>query len=106
MDLTEQFKHHPFINWFIIAAVTGVDITEAMKRGTKDITMQVNGDEVDPLRALTRLEEEFDRMIEIRASELIEDLKRDILTPFEDKVDEIRGELDKMLTDKILQGRL
>lgn len=101
MDLTKEFKdQESFIHWFIIAAVCGTEITEAMKSEPRNITMQLNGEEIDPKRALLRLEEEFDRCVDKKAEEKIADIKRDILNPFEDEIERLTDTIDEMIAEK------
>lgn len=107
MDLTEEFKNDQFVKWFIIAAISdGSTITDEMSDLPREITMQINNVEIDPLRAMKRLEEEFDRNVELRSKELVEDMKNEIFEPFENKVQEVTDVLNKYLSDKVSKKEL
>lgn len=102
MDITKRFEDRDsFIHWFIIATLSGVEITENMRDCPRNLTMQLNGEDVNPENAIDRLEEEFNRMVEQKAKEMLDDMRRDILQPFEEKVEEMTGHLDELITSKL-----
>lgn len=90
MDMTDQFSdRESFINWFLIAALSGVEITDKVRSEPRMVTMQLNGVEINPLAALKRLEEQFDRVVSEEAKKLFEEKQRAIFSPFEDKIREM-----------------
>jgi hypothetical protein len=102
MDLTEQYQDRDsFIHWFLICALKGVDITDQIRAEPRKVTMQLNGVELNPMHALKRLEGEFDRLVEKSALEKVEDLKRDILEPFEEQVEDMTSALKKLVESKL-----
>ncbi len=101
MDLTKEYKHDEFVKWFIIAAITGVEITEVMRTRPMNITMQINGAEIDPYRAMKRLEDEYDDLVARKARQMVEEIKQDILEPFEDKVMEITMAMEQFINNKL-----
>ena len=102
MDLTKEFKeHNSFIHWFLIAALTGIEITKEVKAKPRLVTMLINGVEINPLKAITRLEEQFDRMVADKAKEQVEEIKKDIMAPFDEQVEDMTAAL-KMMVDKKL----
>lgn len=103
MDMTEEFKNREgFLHWFLIASVAGLKTkSKEMCKEPRMVTMQLNGVEIDPLRAINRLEEEFERRIEERAKEMVEDITNDILTPFNDQVEDLTSAVRNMLSTKL-----
>jgi hypothetical protein len=102
MDMTENFKdRESFIQWFLIAAMAGMDMTETVVAKPSNITMQINGIEMNPLRAIQRMEEEFKRQIEDAANEKVEDLKNEILDPFEEQVQDMTAALKNLVSKKL-----
>lgn len=101
MDMTENFDKDEFVKWFIIASIAGVNITDKMRQRPMMITMQVNGIEVDPYRAMKRLEEQYDSIVARKARQMVEELKNDILEPFEDKVMEITQAMEQFINNKL-----
>jgi hypothetical protein len=80
MDLTKEFENrNSFLHWFIIASLTGVDITENIKSDPMDITMQINGEEVNVLNSIKRLEEQFNTLVNDKALELIEGARDELI---------------------------
>lgn len=84
---------------FMITALAGQEITDKIKEYPRVVTMQINGEEIDPVRALDRLDKVIDDHIEKRANEIVEGKIADILKPFEEQVehmtDVIRMEYNK-----------
>jgi hypothetical protein len=77
MNIDKQFEDRDsFLHWFIIAALTGVTITDNMKSDKEtNITMQLNGVEINPINSINRLEDQFDRMVKDKSIELIRDMQ-------------------------------
>ena len=86
---------------FMIYAVSGLELTDKMKEHPRKITMQLNGEEIDPERALDRLDKAIPEYVEERAKEIIEDKIMEILSPFEDRVAEIADDLRTIISTKI-----
>lgn len=102
MDMTRQFdERDSFAHWFIIASLSGVKITENIKNRPMDVKMQINGEDVNPEKAILRLEEEFDRMVNSKARELLQEWKGDVMEPFEDKIKDMTESLDGLISDKL-----
>lgn len=94
MDITDKFENRDtFLHWFIIASLTGVEITEEIKANPMLVTMQINGQEVNPVNSIERLEQQFDRMVKDKACEMIEDLKYKINEKVDLGIDELLGEV-------------
>tara|TARA_R110000744_G_scaffold51361_1_gene110620 strand:- start:495 stop:788 length:294 start_codon:yes stop_codon:yes gene_type:complete len=78
MNMTDKFEDRDtFLHWFIIASLTGVEITEEIKANPMLVTMQINGQEVNPANSIERLEQQFDRMVKDKACEMLDDLRFD-----------------------------
>lgn len=90
-----------FHHWFMISALSGVEITETVKDAPRVVTMQINGVEMNPEKALARLEEEFDRLADKKAKETIKEIKNDILEPFEEKVKELTEAVEELIENKL-----
>lgn len=103
MDMTEEFKNREgFLHWFLIASLTDVKTkSEKMYKEPRMVTMQLNGVEIDPMRAINRLEEEFDRLVEVKAKEMIEDITDDILDPFNEQVEDLTSAVKNILSAKL-----
>ncbi|MFA7287249.1 MAG: hypothetical protein WC055_00055 [Melioribacteraceae bacterium] len=93
---TKSFHH-----WFMISALSGIDITEEIKSIPRVITMQINGVEINPEKALSRLEEEFDGLVEKEAKKMVQEMKNDILDPFEEKVRELTEGIEELIENKL-----
>ena len=79
MNIEERFEDRDsFINWFIIASLAGIEITGEIKSKPMVVTMQINGEEVNPANSIDRLEKQFDRMVKDKACEMIDELKWDL----------------------------
>jgi hypothetical protein len=103
MNMNAEYKNRDsFAHWFIIAALKDIEITENMRSAPKIITMQINGEEVNPTNAILRVEQEFDRNVKLRAKELFEQYKDEIFEPFETKVDEMTKSLDSLINEKLI----
>jgi hypothetical protein len=101
MDMTEQFDQDQFTRWFMIASLAGVEIEGAVKECPRMVTMQLNDVEINPEAAIKRLEEEFDRQVDKRARAMLEEMKNDILSPFEDKVRELTDAVGSLIKEKL-----
>ena len=102
MDMSKNFEdRESFVQWFLIAAIAGMEMTEAVVSKPSNITMQINGIEMNPLRAIQRMEEEFKRQIKVAANEKVEDLKNEILNPFEEQVPDMTVALKRLVSDKL-----
>ena len=103
MDVTKEFKdRESFLHWFVIASVAGIKTkSEELCKEPRLITMQLNGVEIDPLRAINRMEEEFDRLVEKKAKELVEDITDDILSPFEEQVEDLTSAVKDIISAKL-----
>ena len=102
MDLTKEYKNRDsFIQWFLICALKGVEITENVRNEPRDVKMQLNGVELNPLHALKRLEKEFNRLVEKKALERIEEIENDILEPFNEQVEELTRSLKNLVLLKL-----
>jgi len=98
----DEFEdRYSFHNWFMITSIVGCDITDKMKEYPHIVTMQVNGEEVDPIRALHRLDNSIDDHVAHQAKNLIEDHINDIIKPFEDTIADLTDELHKLIAVKI-----
>ena len=94
MDVTEKFDDRDsFLHWFIIASLTGVEITEEIRSRPMVVTMQINGEEVNPANYIKRLGEEFDRMVNDKSQEAIEDLRDRIIEKLDLGIDSLIGEV-------------
>ena len=101
MDATSEFRNQDSLfHWFVIASLAGVEITDNITAKPLNLTMQINGEEVNPVAAIRRLEEEHDKMIVSKAKELVEEIKRDVLFPFEDAVLDLTEKLDVLVREK------
>lgn len=90
MDLTKRFEDRgSFINWFIIASLTGIDINDKIKSDPMVVTMQINGEEVNPANSIDRLEQQFDRMVRDTACEMLDDLRYKISEKLEFNIEEM-----------------
>ena len=90
MDMAKRFEDRDsFIHWFIIASLTGIEITDAVKSKPMVVTMQINGEEVNPANSIDRLEDQFDRMVRDKACEMFDDLKYRIVEKLEYNIDEM-----------------
>ena len=84
MDITEKFEdRHSFLHWFIIASLTGIEITDKIRSHPMLVTMQINGQEVNPVNSINRLEDQFNRMVEDKACAMLESMRTEI----DDKLD-------------------
>jgi hypothetical protein len=102
MDITKEFENRrSLLHWFLIDSLVGIKIEQPITDIPRILTMQLNGIEINPLKAIERLEEQFDKLVEEKARELFEELKRDILEPFEDKVKELTDSVGLLITSKI-----
>ena len=63
--------------------------------------MQLNGVEINPLHALKRLEEEFDKLVEKAALEKVTCIKNEILAPFEEQVEDMTNSLKQLVESKL-----
>ena len=103
MDMTEAFKDRDsFAHWFIIAALKNVEINDKLRTSPKKITMQINGEEVNPSHALMRVEEEFNRLVKVKSAELVDEMKDEIYSPFKEKVEEMTEALDGLINKKLI----
>jgi hypothetical protein len=94
MEITERFENRDsFLHWFIIASLTGVEITAPMKSNPMNITMQINGEEVNPLNSIDRLEQQFERMVRDKACSLVEDIKYKLTERLNTSVGEVLEEI-------------
>jgi len=103
MEITERFENRDsFLHWFIIASLTGVEITAHMKSNPMNITMQINGEEVNPLNSIDRLEQQFERMVRDKACSLVEDIKYKLTerlnTSVEGVLEEIKADDEQAFT--------
>lgn len=90
MDMTKEFADRDsFVHWFLIAAIAGQEITDEMKAEPRLIRMTLNNVEIDPLRAIRRLEEEVDRLIEKRATEMVNELHNQLTYLYDDAMDNV-----------------
>ena len=102
MDITKQFEDRDaFLHWFLIASLAGIKVEGAVTEVPRNLTMQLNGVDLNPEAALKRLEEQFDKLVAEKAQDLFEEMKRDILEPFEDKVKEMTDAVDSLVSAKI-----
>jgi len=102
MDLTKQYeKRESFVNWFLICALSGVEITDQVRDKPRNVTMQLNGVEINPLHAIDRLEGEFDRLVEKSVQEKIEQLKTSILNPLEEQIGDMITDLKQNIDLKL-----
>lgn len=102
VDMTQQFEDRDgFLHWFLIASLAGIKVEGAVTEVPRIVTMQLNGVEVNPEAAIKRLEEQFDMLVVEKANELFEELKQDILKPFEDKVEEMTEVVKSLVAAKI-----
>lgn len=85
--------------WFMIAAISGTPITEKMQSKPPVITMQLNGEEIDPVQALSRLKEEFDRQVNEKALLLLEQAKETFFEPLEEKMEQVREKFEDSFED-------
>ena len=94
MDITEKFKDRgTLLHHFIIASLTGVEITDEMTKYPRILTMQINGQEVNPVNSIERLEQQFDRLVEDEARKMLEDLKFKINEKVELNVEQLLDEV-------------
>lgn len=94
-----------FNYWFMIASLTDIDITDNIKDYPRVITMQINGDEINPENALKRLKEECDHKVNEKAKELAEQMKYEILDPISEKLVDIENSIDKQFEEYIEKGK-
>ena len=101
VDVTDVFDNRrqdeEFLHWFLIASITGEPITEEMKANPKILEMAINGEKINPVRAIKRLEEDFDRMVENRAKALVDEIQGQIYNAVNDGLCVARREIDKVL---------
>jgi hypothetical protein len=103
MNMNDEFKDRDsFAHWFIIAALSDTKITENLRSEPKIVTMQINGEDVNPTKAILRLEQEFDRNVKLRAKELFEQYKDEIFEPLGTKVEEMTKSLDSLINEKLI----
>lgn len=101
MDMTENFNDRKsFVQWFLIAAMADMGMTEAVVAVPSNITMQINGIEMNPLHAIQRMEEEFNLRIEEIVNERVVELKDEILDPFEEQVQDMTAALKALVCKK------
>ena len=105
-DVTNFMKEDRdgFANWFIICALTESEVGPDANIGGDIpyiLKMQLNGIEIDPIKAIDSLEKQMNRMVEERALEMVEETKKDILEPFEEKVEDLTNSLDALIKEKI-----
>lgn len=102
MDITKQFEERDsFLKWFLIASLAGIKVEGVVTDVPRILTLQLNGVDINPEAAIIRLEEQFDRLVAEKAQELFEEMKRDILEPFEDKVKEMTAAVSALLEAKV-----
>ncbi len=102
MDITNEFeKRKSFLNWSVICSLKGIEITDQLSSNPRDLTMILNGVELNPINFFKRIEEEFDRAVEEKANEKLEQAKHDILDEYQEKVDEITNEIENVLWESI-----
>ncbi len=78
MDITKEFDcTEGFLHWFTIAALSGVEITEEVRARPLNLTMNLNGSDLNVVNALHRLEQEMDRIIEEKVEERLEKFDSD-----------------------------
>lgn len=102
MDITVEYeKRGSFIHWFILASLAGIDVKGKITEVPRNLTMQLNGVETNPLAALTRLEQQFDELVAEKAQELFEEHKANILDPFEEQVKELTAGVSRLMSGKL-----
>jgi len=101
MDLTKEFyesDREDFIHWALIASLTGCDITENMRSKPMNVTMQINGEEVNPLNTLKRLEEVFDEQVMDKAKEILTSSSFELTCDIQELTDQFNEDLHDKLT--------
>lgn len=102
MDITDDFeKRDSFLHWFLICALTGTKLTNEIKQKPYNLTMTWNGVDINCIRAISRLEDQFDDLVEKKAKKMIEDMKYDIMEPFHDKIDSMTEEIDTLIKERL-----
>ena len=99
MDITEKFEDRDtLLHFFIIASLTGIEITDEIKENPMLVTMQINGQDVNPVNSIERLEQQFDRMVKDTACEMLEELKykinQKVNLDIDALLDEVKAESD------------
>lgn len=101
IDFTKLDKFH---KWFMITMIT--DLThksedhgnaffdEAKAKGdAHQVTFSYNGYDLDPLAAIDRLKEEFDRMVKEKASELLKQALDEKIAPIQQALDAVERDI-------------
>lgn len=74
MDVTKEYKERDsFLKWFMIAALSGVDMKSGVIEVPRNLVLTLNGIELNVIHALKRLEEEFDRIVDAKVDEKLSD---------------------------------
>lgn len=90
-----------FFHWFIIAALAGQEITEEMRQEIKDITLTLNNQEIDVVRAINRLEEKVDRRIKESAMELANKQIEATIFPIREELDKIEETMRSRVSNSL-----
>ena len=101
MDLTKSFEDKEFIHWAIIASVTGCKVTDKMSATPFDITMQINGEEVNPLNILTRMEEQYDYQVAKEAKSILKSATYDLTESIQEMVNDFETSLSRKIDEEM-----
>ena len=85
-----------FIGWFLIQAMIGNQTVQKIVDSRKledDVILTINGIEIDIIAALKRCEQECERQVSIKTTEIIENKFEDTINEFDDIVKDFRNEL-------------
>lgn len=101
-----------FLEWFISESLTGIDnkkMSEIVKlksnKGDFKITMQVNGIDVDPEKAIKYLGQQYHKQVIEGARELADEIINEKINAklfsFTDYIDECKKELHNTVADEL-----
>ena len=66
-----------------------------------NLTMQINGIEIDPLHFIKKLEEQYQWQVERLATKLVDDLRDDALDPLTELLDDVTSAIKQTIKDKL-----
>jgi len=92
-----------FIEWFIIASFSGIDDKEREKivsiqeekrkndDNSFEVTMQINGISVNPKTAISGLQEQFNRMVNEKAKEIVDNIISDKFDIIDENINDVNS---------------
>ena len=72
-DATDDYDNDEFFKWFLIASLSGMPLNDQIRSVPRNLRLTLNGQEINPLKAIKRLEQQFNSMVNDKASEIVQE---------------------------------